>query len=156
MAINLRIIHDSAAGTTISVPDGSNVTISPNGDVDVSVPDSPPDYDAESRIKSGPTSRYTISASTTGHGRPPEIGGFADIFTNIHEPDPTDPEVRPLVRIGAVTNTKDPKPETTNNRKVEIELELSQAEIDRIQLHEHRQSFTFRPVDADGRRVAKR
>ena len=163
MTIKLRIRRHPEADATFDIPDGASVVIGENGDVEVSLPNSPPKtthrpvdvakHEAEAQIKDGPISRYVVEAWTTGHGKPPEIGGFADVFTNIHEPDPTDPEVRPLVRIGRVTNTKDPNPGTTNNRTVEIELELSQAEIERLKMHEHRKSFTFRPVNANGQRL---
>lgn len=148
MAHTLRIRRDNRPDTVIAIPDGSSVTIAPNGDVDVSVGACvmPTDYDAVARIRSGPVSRYTVSAWTTGHGKPPAVGGCADIFTNIHDVDPTDPELRPMVVGALVTSVTDPNPKTTRNRRVEIELELTQAEIDRIQLHEHRNSFTFSPV----------
>lgn len=164
MSITLRLRRHEA-DATFEIPDGASVVISENGDVEVSLSTAATTtrrdvdvarYETEAQIKVGHVSRYTVKASTTGHGKPPEIGGFADVFTNIHEPDPTDPEVRPLVRIAHVTNTHDPNPETTRNRKVEIELELSQSELERIKLHEHRNSFTFRPVDSDGRRITKR
>ena len=84
------------------------------------------------------------------------MGAFADIFVNIHDTDPTDPEVRSLVRGAKVTKAIDPNPSTTNNREVQLELELTQAEIDLIKQPEHRHSFTFRPVDPlqDGKRSA--
>lgn len=156
MGITLRIRRRDGNDTTVAIPDGSSVEIAPNGDIDICVDhcDALPDYDAIALGRSGKVSRYSVSASTTGHGKPPETGGYADIFTNIHDADPTDPEVRPLVRGALVTNTTDPDPSSRRNRKVQIELELSESEIDRIQLHEHRNSFTFRPVDSTSRKGA--
>ena len=162
MTIKLRIRRHPEADVTFDIPDGASVIICENGDVEVTLADGTTrphmvagveNHEAEALIKDGPVSCYSVKAKTTGQGKPPEIGGYADVFTNIHEPDPTDPEVRPLVRMARVTNTKDPNPETTRNRKVEIELELSESEIERIKKHEHRNSFTFRLVDANGRRL---
>ena len=166
MSIKLRVCRYPQAApeadSTREIPDGSLVVISEYGDVEVTVPQittatrqeaDQAKYEAEAQVKDGPVSRYSVLASTTAHGRPPEAGGYADVLTNIHEPDPTAPEVRPLVRIARVTNTNDPNPEKRRNRKVELELELSQSEIQRIQGHEHRNSFTFRPVDANGNKI---
>jgi predicted Ser/Thr protein kinase len=97
----------------------------------------------------GPWSRYIVSAYTTGHGKPPSVGAFTDISVNIHDPDPTDPEVRRLIRGAKVTKAIDPNPSTTNNREVQLELELTQAEIDLIKQHEHRRSFTFAPIEVE-------
>lgn len=157
MPTTLRIRHKTGADTTFSIPDGSTVTIAPNGDVCICLPvdDASTDYEAASRIRFGTKSRYTVSASTTGYGKPPDVGGWADIFTNIHDSDPTDPEVRPLVRNALVTDTRDPNPNTTRCRKVEIQLELTQAEIERIQCHEHRNSFTFRPADSAAPKIGE-
>jgi hypothetical protein len=102
------------------------------------------DHNATAFIRSGPVSRYTVSASTT-YGKPPVVGGYVDIFTRIPSHNkPSESEERPLVRDARVTNATDPDPATTNNRKVTMELELTQAEIDRIKEHEHR-GFTFMP-----------
>mgnify|MGYP000718721737 CR=1 FL=1 len=98
-----------------------------------------------------------ISANTTGQGNPPAVGALADIFVNIRDIDPTDPEVRPLVRSALVTKAIDPNPSTTNNREVHLELELTPDEIELIKQHEHRRSFTFSPVDPpqDGKGISK-
>jgi tRNA A-37 threonylcarbamoyl transferase component Bud32 len=102
------------------------------------------DHNATAFIRSGPVSRYTVSASTT-YGKPPVVGGYVDIFTRIPSHNkPSESEERPLVRDARVISATDPDPATTNNRKVTMELELTQAEIDRIKEHEHR-GFTFMP-----------
>jgi hypothetical protein len=104
------------------------------------------DHNATAFIRSGPVTRYTVSASTT-FGRPPVVGRHVDIFTHIPSKNkPKDPEVRPRVRGARVLNLTDPNPATTIKRDITIELELTQAEIDRIKEHEHR-GFTFMPLD---------
>jgi predicted Ser/Thr protein kinase len=104
------------------------------------------DHNATAFIRSGPVSRYTVSASNT-LGRSPVVGGHVDIFTSIPSQNkPADPEVRPLIRGARVTNATDPNPATTIKREITIELELTQAEIDRIKEHEHR-GLTFMPLD---------
>ena len=97
--------------------------------------------------RSGPVFSYTISARTTG-GKPLEAGGFADVFVNIHGSDPSNTEERPLVRGAKVTKITDSDPTISNYRVVQLELELTQIEVDRIKLHAFRHSFTFRPAAA--------
>lgn len=139
MTTTLRIRHPYGEDTTYKIPQGSSVTIMANGDVEILIA-------PQELQKTGAVSAYSIIAATTGHGSPPAIGSYIDVFTNIHEPDPTDPEVRLLVNCARVINTQDPNPATTKNRKVEIELELCASEIEQIQINEFRNSFTFRPV----------
>jgi hypothetical protein len=104
------------------------------------------DHNATAFIRSGPVTRYTVSASTT-FGRPPVVGGHVDIFTHIPSKNKAkDPEVRPLVRGARVLNLTDPNPATTIKRDITIELELTQAEMDRIKEREHR-GLTFTPSD---------
>jgi hypothetical protein len=100
---------------------------------------------------------YSILAGTTGYGKPPAVGALADIFVNIHDTEPTGPEVRPLARGAKVAKVIDPNPSTTNGREVQLELQLTQAEIDLIKEHEHRHSFTFHPADPpqDGNGTSK-
>jgi hypothetical protein len=90
---------------------------------------------------------YTISARATG-GKPLEVGGFADVFVSIPVGAPTITEVLPLVRGAKVTKITDNDTSVSNYRIVELELELTQAEIALIKQHEHRGSFSFAPVEA--------
>ena len=98
-------------------------------------------------IRSGPLFPITISARTSG-GEPQAVGGLVDLFVNIHGSDPSDTEVRPLVRGAKVTKITDSDPTISNYRLVELELELTQTEVDLIKLHAFRHSFTFRPAEA--------
>lgn len=104
------------------------------------------DHNATAFIRSGPVTRYTLSATTT-FGRPPVVGGYVDIFTDIPSKNkPTEPEVRPLIRGARVLNLTDPNPVTAIKREITMELEITQAELDRINEHEHR-GLTFTPLD---------
>ena len=96
--------------------------------------------------RTGPVFPYTISGRTTG-GKPLEVGGFADVIVTIHGADPSNPEVRPIVRGAKVTKITDNDSSISNYRLVDLELELTQAEVDLIKLHAYRRSFSFAPVD---------
>ena len=104
------------------------------------------DYESLAHVKTGDVSRYSVEPWTTGFGKPPTIGTRVDIFVNIHVLDPTDPEVRPVVRGAIVTKTNDSAKDTTNNRQVTIEMELTRSEVDRLASYNHLDSFTFAPT----------
>lgn len=95
--------------------------------------------------KVGPVVRYTIKVLTTGDGTSPKPGDWIDINVCLHEFDPFNPDVVPLLRTVRVVGTTDDRPENTLNRLIAIELELTQIETDRVRFHESRNLFTFSP-----------
>lgn len=97
--------------------------------------------------RTGPVFPYTISGRTTG-GKPLEVGGFADVIVKFHGAGPSQSEVLPIVRGAKVTKITDNDPSISNNRLVDIELELTQAEVDLTKLHAYRHSFYFARVGA--------
>ena len=105
------------------------------------------DLDSTNENATVPLTRYSIEANTTGYGHAPQVGSRIDLLVNIHVPDPTDPEVRPVVRNALVTATHDSGQDVTVSRDVTIELQLTDAEIQLIKSYEPLHAFTFRPVD---------
>jgi hypothetical protein len=93
--------------------------------------------------KVGPVIQYAIKVWITGNGNSPKKGDWIDINVCLHEFDPLDPNVVPLLRDVRVVGTNDDHPESTLNRSIAIELELTQIEIDRLRFNESRNSFTF-------------
>jgi hypothetical protein len=87
--------------------------------------------------------QYAIKVWITGNGNSPKKGDWIDINVCLHEFDPLDPNVVPLLRDVRVVGTNDDHPESTLNRSIAIELELTQIEIDRLRFNESRNSFTF-------------
>lgn len=93
--------------------------------------------------KVGPVIHYAIKAWTTGNGNSLNKGDWIDINVCLHELDPSHPDVVPLLRNVRVVGITDDHPESTLNRLIAIELELTQIEIDRLRSNESRNSFTF-------------
>ena len=93
--------------------------------------------------KVGPVIQYAIKVWTTGNGNSLNKGDWIDINVCLHEFDPLDPNVVPLLRNVRVVGITDDHPESTLNRLIAIELELTQIEIDRLRSNESRNSFTF-------------
>jgi hypothetical protein len=93
--------------------------------------------------KVGPAIQYAIKVWTTGNGNSLKKGDWIDINVCLHEFDPLDPNVVPLLRDVRVVGITDDHPESTLNRSIAIELELTQTEIDRLRSNESRKSFTF-------------
>ena len=91
----------------------------------------------------GPAKQCIVHVWTTGNGTSPTLGDFIDINVCLPDIDASNPEVISVVREVRVVSTKDDSPESTLNRLVPIELELTQAEMDRIRSYEPRGSFTY-------------
>ncbi len=93
--------------------------------------------------KVGPVIQYAIKVWTTGNGNSLNKGDWIDINVCLHELDPSNPDVVPLLRNVRVVGITDDQPESTLNRSIAIELELTQTELDRLRSNESRNSFTF-------------
>ncbi len=91
----------------------------------------------------GAAKQCIVHVWTTGNGTSPTLGDFIDINVCLPDIDVSNPEVVSVVREVRVVSTKDDSPESTLNRLVPIELELTQAEMDRIRSYESRGSFTY-------------
>ena len=132
----------------IHQPDGTRVPVSVRIRAKkVPQPSAQATINNEAPIRSGPVFPYTISGRTT-LGKSLEVGGFADVIVTIHGGGPRHSEVLPIVRGAKVTKIADNDSSISNDRLVDLELELTQAEVDLTKLHAYRHSFYFARVDA--------
>lgn len=143
MSVKLKVISGGES-SVIELPDRSQVTISESGEVTVELAAKEVDYEALSHMKGGPERRTTIAVTTTGH-EPPASGNRVNLTVCIHEPDPADPEVRPVAKELLLIGVNDPSPGLRRSRKVEFEIEASEVELERIEEYRKLDSFTFSP-----------